>query len=526
MFGKEFYPTPEKLLAVMTSNIEWRKIKNVLEPSAGRGDIADYVMHKMEKYHTIYAIDCIEIDRDLRNVLKGKNHNVVYDDFLTFRTFRKYDLIIMNPPFSQGAVHLMKALELMETGGQIVCILNAETLKNPYTNARKMLADRLSEMGADIEYYTEMFSDADRSTEVEVAVISVSVPAKPVKSEIYKSMKKKYYSEPEMTKSSSELATNDYITNVVKQYNMDVEMGIRLITEYEGMKERLKTSLNPKADMYIMSLSMFDGRYGTGITVNEYVNAVRRKYWSGLFENPRFTQGMTSGMIKEYREMVDSLVNYDFNEYNIRELQISMTGNIISGIEECIIKLFDELSYKYSYFDEGCNNIHYYNGWKSNKSWMINKKVILPFYGGYSEYTGKFALSYDALKKIEDIDKALRYLDGGISANNSVEDILENAVKEGRNKKIQLNYFMVTFYKKKTVHIEFTNLDLLKKLNIFGSQKKGWLPLSYGKKAYSEMTEEERTVIDEFEGKEEYRKTMNNSDYFLCDLSVNLLESA
>ena len=40
----------------------------------------------------------------------------------------------MNPPFSEGDKHLLKAINIMKNGGQIVCILNAETIKNPYSN--------------------------------------------------------------------------------------------------------------------------------------------------------------------------------------------------------------------------------------------------------------------------------------------------------------------------------------------------------------------------------------------------------
>ena len=37
----------------------------------------------------------------------------------------------MNPPFAQGEKHLLKALEMQERGGAIICILNAETIRNP-----------------------------------------------------------------------------------------------------------------------------------------------------------------------------------------------------------------------------------------------------------------------------------------------------------------------------------------------------------------------------------------------------------
>ena len=95
-------------------------------------------------------------------------------------------------------------------------------------------------------------------------------------------------------------------------------------------------------------------------------------------------------------------------------------------------------------------------------------------------------------------------------------------------KKITCKYFNVTFYKKGTMHIEFTNEELLKKLNIFGSQQKKWLPPAYGKKTYAEMDEMERAVVDEFEGEVSYKKTLENADYYLYnpEHSVKMLETA
>ena len=71
-----------------------------------------------------------------------------------------------------------------------------------------------------------------------------------------------------------------------------------------------------------------------------------------------------------------------------------------------------------------------------------------------------------------------------------------------------------------------TNEELLKKLNIFGSQQKKWLPPAYGKKTYAEMSADERAVVDEFEGEISYRKTMENADYYIYnpESSIKMLE--
>lgn len=95
MLPKEFYPTPKKLLDKVTADIDWKMIQTVLEPSAGKGDIADYIKekYKCHTYHDSLDIDCIEIDENLCRILKGKGLRVVHDDFLTFK---HYDRIIMN----------------------------------------------------------------------------------------------------------------------------------------------------------------------------------------------------------------------------------------------------------------------------------------------------------------------------------------------------------------------------------------------------------------------------------------------
>jgi len=182
----EFYPTPQHLIAKMLSGIDFEQINTVLEPSAGTGDICNEVNKKLKYVSNNYSreeyrgdIDCIEIDGDLCAILKDKKYRVVHDNFLTYESKKKYDLIIMNPPFSEGDKHLMKAINMQEVfGGSIVCLLNAETLKNPYSNLRKTLVRLLDELNAIIEYLPGEFENAERKTKVEVALIKIVIPEK------------------------------------------------------------------------------------------------------------------------------------------------------------------------------------------------------------------------------------------------------------------------------------------------------------------------------------------------------------
>ena len=107
-----------------------------------------------------------------------------------------------------------------------------------------------------------------------------------------------------------------------------------------------------------------------------------------------------------------------------------------------------------------------------------------------------------------------------------LEKSLQFAEEYGESKNIVLKYFNITFYKKGTCHITFTNDELLKKFNIFGAQHKGWLPPSYGKRKYSDMSQEEKAVVNDFEGESEYNKVMENTDYYLTDMSNMLMLEA
>ena len=153
--ASEFYQTPKSICGQMIGCVNWAKVKTILEPSAGKGDLCEAVkMFKHERrYDERTDIDCIEIDMNLRFVLKGKGFRVVHDNFLSYATNKQYDLIIMNPPFSNGDEHLVRAVEMQEgTGGQIVCLLNAETLLNPFLNLRKVLLKKIKEHKAVVRY--------------------------------------------------------------------------------------------------------------------------------------------------------------------------------------------------------------------------------------------------------------------------------------------------------------------------------------------------------------------------------------
>lgn len=100
----------------------------------------------------------------------------------------------------------------------------------------------------------------------------------------------------------------------------------------------------------------------------------------------------------------------------------------------------------------------------------------------------------------------------------SVRDVLHKAFSTASKKydgqRLQCKCFAVELKKKGTVHIFFTNEELLKKFNLFGGRKKNWLPPVYGKKRYADMSREEKAVVDRFEGKQQYQDTVRNEAFY------------
>jgi len=530
LFNKEFYPTPKWLIKKMLDDIDIEKVKYILEPSAGKGDIIDEIK---EKYKNCYSyryskpdvdIDAIEVDDNLRLLLKGKEYKVVFNDFLNFNTYKKYDLIVMNPPFSCGDKHLLKAIEMQKDGGAIVCLLNAETIRNPYTNTRKDLKRKLTELEAKIEFLENAFVYAENETDVEIALVKICILPQEKESFILRELRQEENIEEYQEKEYKELIEDDFLKQIVDRYNMELKAGIKLINEHNAIKPFILKYIEGDYDREAPMLKLTLNEYNESreVTINDFVKSIRRKYWKALFSNKKFISKLTNNLQNDYYNRVDELKEYDFSLYNIYTIRCEMQNKTVKGIEDTILNLFEEFSNKHHWYDEMSKNIHYYNGWKTNKAWIINKKVIIPL-NAYSSWSDRLDYSYNVSNKLLDIEKVFNYLDGNLTTNISLQDTLKLAEENWQTKKIPLKFFNVTFYKKGTCHIEFTNLDLLKKFNIYGSQKKNWLPPTYGKVQYNEMTEEEKAVIDEFEGKESYQKTMANTDYFIVE-SNDLLQ--
>lgn len=531
--NNDFYPTPNKLAGQMFEMVDWFwqgvcKVETVLEPSAGKGDLIDALRSfakKNARYQEQITVDCIENDHNLQYLLRGKGEHVIHDDFLTFDSRKRYDLILMNPPFSEGDKHLLKAIELQKGGGQIVCLLNAETLRNTYTNTRYVLAQKLQKLNAKIRYVKGAFTVAERKTGVEVAIVYINIPAETAPSDIYERMRKAHKVDFEDTNDCSTLASANPIENLLQTFKVEVDATLELFRQYNALVPYIQND-NHSYSSPIVTLHIGNNSncgFVKNRDVNSYIRNVRTKYWNKLLDNKDLTRQFTSNILQSYRNQVNSLADYDFTEFNIMRVIDEMRAELNSGVEEAIMSLFEKLSAEHSYYPECTQNRHYFNGWKTNKAHKVGMKAIIPTYGCFASYSWEKGLNvHQCYTVLDDLEKSINYLNNGKTVDItdlSLSSVLDVANRRGQTKNILCKYFSVTFYKKGTCHIKFHPEvePLIERLNIFAAQKRGWLPPSYGKVRYKDMEQEAQEVIDSFQGEAEYEKVMQNPERYLID---------
>lgn len=124
----QYYPTPNEIVESIQSYLGEQVVSEsikVLEPSAGSGILASVF--------NANVVDCVEISPLFCEVLKAKGFlEITNGDFLKFNTNKKYDFIVMNPPYANKRLesHLAHALAMLKEDGELIIIAPTGKEKN------------------------------------------------------------------------------------------------------------------------------------------------------------------------------------------------------------------------------------------------------------------------------------------------------------------------------------------------------------------------------------------------------------
>lgn len=129
-FGQ--FDTPKALAEEIVALADIRPGMQVLEPSAGVGNIAGAALMAGAE------VACFEIDRTRAESLRKMAAqdwgdglmSVIATDFLSLDPSPGYDRVIMNPPFAKQADidHVLHAAKFLAPGGKLVAIMSASVL--------------------------------------------------------------------------------------------------------------------------------------------------------------------------------------------------------------------------------------------------------------------------------------------------------------------------------------------------------------------------------------------------------------
>lgn len=120
-FGQFYTPADVAQLVIMAARI--KPGDEVLEPSAGRGDIAAAAVVAGA------TVDCVELDMSNVNFLNEdrRYRTVICRDFLQLSANPIFDVVCGNPPFAKQAdiSHVMHASRFLKPGGRLAFVMSA-----------------------------------------------------------------------------------------------------------------------------------------------------------------------------------------------------------------------------------------------------------------------------------------------------------------------------------------------------------------------------------------------------------------
>lgn len=454
MFNKDFYPTPLEVIEQMTSGLDLYG-KNVLEPSAGKGDIVRYCK---EQGATVYAC---EIDFQLQRLVKSCCDVFLADDFLslTKEQVSHIDYIIMNPPFSADEQHLLHAWEIAPNDCKIVSLINLQTYRNAYSKDRERLKYLIDNYGH-LEDLGNAFSNSERHTNVNIGLVFLNTPISENEFE------SSYFdmNEEEQIEQGNGLVTYNEVHEVVSRYisavkifNKQAELGLELGITLKGMAIVDEYTFVAKDKNYM------------NVSIEKFKINLQKVFWGWIFQKLQMEKYLTKGLKETMNRFIERQKNIPFTVRNIYKLIELIVATHKQRMDEALVEIFDKITMHHH------DNRYHVEGWKTNSHYLLRDKFILE--GTAKVYYGEFIGGYNS-GLLDDFVKVLCY----ITANDYNE--LTTRFSNGYHKNFFANkktntwysagFFEIKFFKKGTAHVKFTNKELCNIINKRVAEIKGY----------------------------------------------------
>jgi hypothetical protein len=453
MFHSEFYPTPPEVIQMMNLDCKNRVI---LEPHAGKGNIVDYCLSNGAK-----EVLSIEINKDLQQIVKQKS-TLIGENFFECKPeqISHVHAIYMNPPFSNAEKHIIHAWEVAPDGCEIVSLCNYSTIERPYPRLRSIISDY-----GQTENLGDCFSDAERTTGVEVGLIRLH---KPIKSQDFE-FEGFFMGEDEEEIQGEGIMQYNEVRALVNRYVGTMKMFDRMKAEIESVNLMI-------GQINMSSINLQIGHDKDITSKEQFSKILQKQSWKYIFQKMNMEKYVTSGVMKDINKFVETQEKVPFTMRNIYRMLEIIVGTRKETFNRALEEAIDNFT-KYTH-----ENRFGVEGWKTNSGHMLNKKFIVEGIMETMSYMG-FNVKYDTygLRKIDDLVKVLCNITG--RDYNTIGSLYRFNYNSKHEKLFQIEpntwyewgFFDVKFFKKGTMHVKFKENDSWFLLNKAYGELKGFV---------------------------------------------------
>ena len=488
----QFYPTPPALAERAWQMFQKKDPDRVLDPSAGNGDLLLPGRKGCRHYdhsqrHRGVRFDAIEINPERHPLLLNLGVCVVGHDFLEFTGVGLYSHVIMNPPFAQGAQHLLHAWDHLYDG-EIVCILNAETLRNPYSKERQHLVGLIQRHGR-VEFAQEAFVAAERKTDVEIALVHLVKRAAPsdLLGNILEDLRNDAAGGTLNFDIGNQLAVP---TGFVEESVLRFDAAVRATRDwakaeaskayYANLLGRtladMKKSLEPKTAT--QNQAALDAPSGARNRFAAAYDELKDQAWTSVLYSTEVSGKVSLAARQRIESEFAKIKRLEFTAVNVYGFLRGLCESQGEIQEQMMLDVFDQIS---CYHED---NVVFYMGWKSNGKHrtlgmrLKTTRFVLP---GFGTEKWQNSLGFDPLQRLSDMDRVFAMLDGkhqdsifglrALLSDRACFDRLRNGSRETSD------YFEVRYYPKRgTMHFFPKSKELMDRLNRYVGKRRQWIP--------------------------------------------------
>lgn len=447
MFDKDFYPTPLEVITLM--GVECFD-KVVLEPSAGKGDIVDYL--RAQGAREVFSC---ENNKDLAQIVKTKS-NFITGDFLevTAEEISHIDMIVMNPPFSNAVEHIIHAFDIAPDGCEIVSLINHSNYDNLYSRHRRELQSKVETYGT-YDNLGNVFKEAERTTDVEVGLIKLYKPDLNSDTEF-----DGFFLEEDEAPNGEGIVAYNKVQDIVSRYVGAVKCFDEL--------SKIGNNLNNYHSIFGVPTFSIEVSYNQRTSSkDEYKRVIQKRAWRYVFNELKIDKYVTSGVMKDVNKFVEKQQNIPFTMKNIYRMVDIIFQNRKTMLEKSLEESVDRFT-KHTH-----ENRYEVEGWKTNAGHLLNKKIIIPYMVEVG-WKAKLDLRYNSYSEsLMDLVKVMCFLTGtNYNEKTTIRDFFQRMDCQP-GQWYSWGFFEIKGFKKGTLHLKFQNIEDWELLNRKYAEIKG-----------------------------------------------------